>query len=151
MRAEKAQGGALMADCHDQRTAVQEDLDPLVRDLYLVSGSLEEVATAWRRMGHFRAGFPAQLQEAADQLVSSVRTLAVGGADQPANLAASAVAQLSALKRDILSAEAMTSGTPGASDSGLWAAVKDALNRADKRLSSLISRMRLGTSPSPDR
>jgi hypothetical protein len=139
-----------MADCHDQRTAVREDLDPLVRDLYVVSGSLEEVATAWRRMGQFRAGFPAPLQEAADQIVRTVRALADAGTDQPANLAASAVGQLSELKRDVLSAETVTNGTPGTTDSGLWAAVKDALDRADRRLWSLISRMCIRDFPAPE-
>ena len=138
-----------MADCHYQRTAVREDLDPLIRDLHHVSGSLEEVATAWRRMGEFPPGFPGQLQETAHQAVSTVRALAEAGAGQPPDLAASAVAQLSSLKREILSAETVTSGIPGTSDSGLWAGIKDALGRADKRLSSLITRLRISDFPVP--
>jgi hypothetical protein len=130
-----------MADCHDRRAAVREELDPLIRELHIVSASLEEVATTWRRMAQFRVGFPAQPQEAAHQLVSTVRALAEAGADQRADLAASAMAQLSALKRSILSSETVTSGTPGTTDSGLWAAVTDALDRADTGLWSLISRL----------
>jgi hypothetical protein len=130
-----------MSDCHDRRVAVREELDPLIRELHIVSGSLEEVATTWRRMGQFRAGFPAQPQEAARQLVSTVRALAEPGAGQRADLAASAMAQLSALKTSILSSETATSGIPGTTDSRLWAAITDALDRADTGLCSLISRL----------
>jgi hypothetical protein len=140
-----------MADGHDQRTAVREDLDPLIRDLRVVSGSLEEVATAWRRMGQFRPGFPGQLQETAEQVVRTVCALADAAAGQPADLAASALAQLSSLKREILAAETVTGGIPGTSDSGLWGGIEDALGRADKRLSSLVSRLRMSDSPVPGR
>lgn len=139
-----------MADCHDQRAAVRDEVDSVVGELRCISGSLEEVATAWRRAGQFNPGFPARMQEAVHQLVNTVHALTEVGAGQSANLAASAVAQLAALKSGIVSDEAMTSGIPGVEDSRLWAVIDGALDRADKQLWSLISQLRIEGLPVPE-
>lgn len=129
-----------MADHRDQGVAVREDVDSLARELRIVSASLEEVATTWRRSGQYSSRFPARIQEAADRLVTTVHSLAEAGAGQPPDLAAAAAAQLSALKRQTGSARAVTRGI-AAGDSGLWAMIEQALDRASQRLWSIISRL----------
>lgn len=133
--------GVLMAGSRDQRSAVRDDLDVLVGELHRISGSLEEVATAWRRAGQFSPGFPAQMQQAAGQLINTVRALAETGQGQPADLAASAVAQMGALKSSIASSEAQTRGMPGIEDSRLWAVIGGATGLSGQRLRSLLSHL----------
>jgi hypothetical protein len=129
-----------MSDSYDRLVILRGDLDLMFGDLSCVRGTLEEVATMWRRAG--RCGpklpldLPMRLQDAAGRLACTLRAVADAGMDQPPHLALSAVAQLSALENDIGSAMAMTNGggIADAGDAGLWGSISQALHRVRERL-----------------
>lgn len=120
------------------------DLDLLIRDLSCVRGTLEEVATMWRRAGSRDPGLPLdlpiRLRDAAGRLAGTLRALANADLDQPLHLAHSAVTQLSTLENDITSATAMThgAGITGVGDAWLWESLSEALHRVRERLPSFI-------------
>lgn len=133
-----------MTDNCDPQMTAHDDLRLLVRDLACVSGTLPEIATAWRRAKQNRPelplGLPIRLENAARQLAAAVRALASAGPDQPPDLAVSVASQLSGLIEDIASADAMTRGpgVPDVGDARLWECIDAAMDRARKRLLALI-------------
>ncbi len=110
----------------------------------MVSGTLSEIATAWRHARPSRpelpVGLPLRLENAARQLVATVQALTRAGPGQRADLAFSAAGQLSALREDIAAAKAMTCGpgVPSAGDAGLWQNLEAAMDRAGNHLLTLI-------------
>jgi len=133
-----------MTDSHDPMRAVREDLQLLSRDLDCICGALREIATVWRRAHQFRPDLPltrpVELEDATHELAASAAALVCAGFGQPPDLAFSVAGQLSALRRDISEAEAMTCGTglPRLGDAELWAYTGAAIHRAGNRLLSLI-------------
>jgi hypothetical protein len=133
-----------MTDNCDPQMTAHDDLRLLARDLACVSGTLPEIATAWRRAKQNRPelplGLPIRLENAARQLAAAVRALADAGPDQPPDLAFSVASQLSGLMEDIASADAMTRGPgiPDVGDARLWEHIDAAMDRARKRLLALI-------------
>ena len=131
-------------DSHEPLTAVRGDLQFLDYDLDCVCGALREVATVWRRARQFLPELPltlpTQLEAATHELAASAEALVDAGFGQPPELALSVAGQLSALRRDISEAEAMTcgAGIPGLGDAGLWNYIGAATYRAGNRLLSLI-------------
>lgn len=138
-----------MSESYDRLTAAREDLALLISDLSSLSGRLEELATAVRRAGQpatidAQPGFHKRLIDAAQRLVATLHALVDAGADQPPNLAFSAIAQLSALEHDIaaVAAAAIPADRFRAEDDGGISVLLDGtLERARKRLWSLISHL----------
>ncbi len=115
-----------------------------------MSAQLEELATAWRR-DHISGmtardlplTFPGTLQTETQQLAGTLRALVDAGPGQPPGLALSAVAQLAALQNDVVAAAEdgfgpVADASPG---SEVWTSIEHALERAGKRLWSLISHL----------
>jgi hypothetical protein len=133
-----------MTDSREPLMTVQDDLRLLASDLACVSGTLQEIATTWRRAGPSRPelplGLPMRLATATRQLAAAMQALADAGADQPPDLALSVAGQLSALRNDIASAQAMTCGPgiPLVGDAGLWESLSAAMHRAGTRVLILI-------------
>jgi len=129
---------------NDPTKAVREGLRLLSCDLDCICGALREIATVWRRAHQSRPELPltrpAELEHATHELAASAEALARAGFGQPPDLAFSVAGQLSALRRDVSRAEAITCGTdlPRLGDGGLWASVRAALRRAGNQLLTLI-------------
>jgi hypothetical protein len=140
----KTRGGTPMTDSRDPLMTARDDLQLLASDLACVSGTLSEIATAWRRAQQDQPGLPLglpmRLGNATRQLATAVQALADAGPNQPPDLAFSVAEQLSALKDDIASAEALTCspGIPPVGDAQLWEHLNAAVQRAGTRLLSLI-------------
>ena len=140
----------LMNGKYDRLQAAQQDLDLLCNDLTRVSAQLEELATAWRR-DHISGmtardlplTFPGTLRAETQQLAGTLWALVDAGPGQPPGLALSAVAQLAALQGDVTAAAedgfGRVAGAPPGS--AVWASIEHALERAGKRLWSLISHL----------
>jgi hypothetical protein len=131
-------------DGDDLPAGVDGNLRFLVHDLACVAGTLEEIATVWRRARHLEPGLPLvlplRLADAARQLASAVPALSGTGPEQPPDLAFVVAGQLSALKVGIASATALTCGPgrPPIGDAKLWEYLGPALHRAGNRLLNLI-------------
>jgi len=137
---------------HDSLAAARQDLDALLSDLAGVCGQLEELATTWRRehtSGTSRQqlplAFPHRLQGAARQLAGTLRALAEAGPEP--DLAASAMAQLAALRGEVAAAVSDRPGQRGNSTPGhdpgaaLLTGIEHTLSRVTTRQQSLISRL----------
>lgn len=131
-------------DGDDLPAEVDGNLRLLVHDLACVAGTLEEIATVWRRAHRLEPGLPLvvplRLADAARQLASAVPAFSGAGPEQPPDLAFAVAGQLSALKAGIASAMAMTCGPgrPPIGDAELWGYLRPALHRAGNRLLNLI-------------
>jgi hypothetical protein len=131
-------------DGDDLAVCADGNLRFLVHDLACVAGTLEEIATAWRRAHRLEPGLPLavplRLADAARQLAPAVRALSGAGPEQPPDLAFAVAGQMSALKAGIASAMAMTCGPgqPPIGDAKLWEYLLPALHRAGNRLLNLI-------------
>jgi hypothetical protein len=116
----------------------------LALDLAGVSGTLEEIATTWRRAWPTRRelpiSLPLRLRDHARQLATDAREPATGPQQAPGRRL-SVASRLSALEDGIVSAQAMTlgSGIPPVGDAGLWDSLDSALRRAGPRLPELPS------------
>lgn len=116
-------------------------------DLYCLAGTLEEVATIWRRAHCQLPGLPlllpVQLADAARQLAADVPAFAVAGLDQSPDLALALARQLADLREGIAAARAMTCdpGLPPVGDAALWEGAHAAVQRAETRLLSVILHM----------
>jgi hypothetical protein len=136
-----------MTGTQDAAAAARDDVRLLAGDLAQVSGTLSEIATTWRRAWQSRPdlplGLPVRLQDTARQLAADIQDLASAGPGQPPDRALCVASQLSALKDDIASAQAMTCGPgiPPAGDAALWADLSAALERAGNQLPDLILRL----------
>jgi hypothetical protein len=133
-----------MTGTHDAAAAARDDVRLLAGDLAYISGTLSEIATMWRRAWQSRPdlpiGLPVRLQDTTRQLAVDIQELASAGQGQPPGRALFVASQLSALKDDITSAQAMTCGPgmPPAGDAALWNDLSAALNRAGNQLPGLI-------------
>jgi hypothetical protein len=133
-----------MIGSQDPMRAVREDLQLLSCDLADVCGTLREIATVWRRAHQVRPELPLtlpiQLESATRELAASAEALVDAGFGQPPDLAFSVAGQLSALRRDIGKAEAMTcgAGIPRLGDAGLWDYLGASMHRAGNRLLALV-------------
>jgi hypothetical protein len=136
-----------MNENYNRLRAAQQDLDLLCNDLTRVSAQLEELATVWRR-GHSSGmtardlplTFPGTLQTETQQLAGTLRAQVDAGPGQPPGLALSAVAQLAALQVDIAAAaeDGFGQATGAPPGGAVWASIEHTLERAGKRLWSLI-------------
>jgi hypothetical protein len=128
--------GTLMTDPGDVRRLTQD----LAWDLACASGTLSEIATCWRRalgsMPEFPASLPLRLQDATAQVAAEIRPLALADPARRAALALSAAGRFAALKDDAAAARAMAVRV--AADAELWDSLAGVLDRAGKRLLSLI-------------
>jgi hypothetical protein len=103
-------------------------------DLATVSGALSEIATTWRRAGVSRPdlppGLPQRLADTALQLATDTRLLAGTGQGKAPGMPAPLARQVSALRKDVAAARAMTHGPgdPGVGDAGLWDSLGPALS-----------------------
>lgn len=111
-----------------------DDVQFLVRDLEVISGTLSEIATCWRRalpyLPGLPLGLPVRLQEVARDLAAGVRSLDAAGPGQPPDLALIAAERFAALRDDIASARARTHGPgmPDIGDTRLWESVSAAMH-----------------------
>jgi len=129
----------------------RQDLDALLGDLAGVCGQLEELATTWRREHtsgtprQLPLAFPHRLQGAARQLAGTLKALAEAGPEP--DRAASAVAQLAALRGEVAVAVSDRPGQRGDSTPGhdpgaaLLTGIEHTLSRVITRQQSLISRL----------
>jgi len=137
---------------HDRLAVTRQDLDALLGDLAGVCGQLEELATTWRRehtSGTSRRqlplAFPHRLQSAARRLAGTLKALAEAGPEP--DLAASAVAQLAALRGEVAAAVSDRPGQRGDSAPGhdpgaaLLTGIEYTLSRVMTRQQGLISRL----------
>src|ERR1700761_4851792 len=113
-------------------TTVTDELQPLVRALARVHGSLTEIATVWRRVTPDRTGLPLALPL---RLAESVHELIGSVTGDPAELAG----RLADLERELAAAAALTSGAgaseagaSGVGDAGLWEYARTALRQAQE-------------------
>lgn len=133
-----------MSDTRDPLMSLSGDLRLLARDLGCISGTLTEIATAWRRARQCRPdlplGLPLRLEAATHQLTGIAVDLAWAGPRQRPELAFLLTEQMSALERDATAAEAMTcgAGISPVGDAGLWKYLGAAMQRARARELSLI-------------
>jgi len=124
--------------------AIPDSTQLLALDLASVSGTLEEIATTWRRAWPTRRelplSLPLRLRDDARQLAADAQELAAGSQQAPRRGLAVA-SRLSALEDGIASAQAMTlgPGIPPVGDAGLWDSLNSALRRAGTRLPDLPS------------
>jgi hypothetical protein len=136
----------------DSLAVARQDLDTLLGDLAGVCGQLEELATTWRRehtsgtsRGQLALAFPHRLQSAARRLAGTLKALAESGPEP--DLAASAVAQLAALRSEVAAAVSDRHGQRGGGtpvhDPGaaLLTGIEHTLSRVMTRQQSLISRL----------
>ena len=112
-----------------------DELQPLVRALARVHGSLTEIATVWRRVTPDRTGLPLALPL---RLAESVHELIGSVTGDPAGLAELA-GRLADLERELAAAAALTSGAgaseagaSGVGDAGLWEYARTALRQAQE-------------------
>jgi hypothetical protein len=137
---------------HDSLAVARQDLDALLGDLAGVCGQLEELATTWRRehtSGTSRRqlplAFPHRLQSAARQLAGTLKALAEAGPEP--DLAASAMAQLAAMRGEVAAAVSDRLGQRGDSTPGhdpgaaLLTGIEHMLSRVMTRQQSLISHL----------
>ena len=126
------------------RQLLASDQQLLASDLNCVSGTLREVATVWRRAKKSRARLPLllplQLDDAARGLAATTAMLAGGGPCHHLDQWCRAAERLSALRAEIAAARAQTcgAGRPPLGDAELWTAIDAAMQRAGRRLLSLI-------------
>ena len=122
----------------------RDDARLLIGDLDCACGTLSEIATVWRRalayLPDLPPGIPVRLQDAARHLAADVRLLADAGPGQPPDLAVRAAGQFFALTEGVACARAMTNGPglPDLGDTRLQESLSAALDRAGRRLLSLI-------------
>jgi hypothetical protein len=104
---------------------VTEELQPLVQALARVHGSLQEIATVWRRVAPDRPELPLALPL---RLAGSVQDAMAAVATDPAGTPA----RLAELEQALAAAAALTSvpGAPAAGDAGLWDHAGRALGQA---------------------
>ena len=128
-----------MTPAQDPQAACGDDIRLLLADLAVISGTLSEIATVWRRATPYLPGLPVilpeQLQDAARQLAAGIQALG-GPAPGPVRQAAD---QWSAFTEGIAAARAMTRGPgiPDLGDRGLWESLTAALHQAQTRLAAL--------------
>jgi hypothetical protein len=110
------------------------DIQPIAWDLATVSGALSEIATTWRRAQAYRPDLPPdlpqRLADAAQRLAADARLLTGTGHGQAPGMPAPLARQMSALRRDVAAARAMTHGPgdPGVGDAALWESLGPALS-----------------------
>jgi len=135
-----------MTDSPDPLMSFRSDLQLLTRDLGCVSGTLEEIATVWRRARQCRPdlplGLPLRLETATRQLAAIADDLARAEPGQQFQLAYLMTEQMSALERDAAAAQAMTcsAGILPVGDTRLWGYLDAAMRRARARALSFFSR-----------
>jgi hypothetical protein len=133
-----------MTDSSDSPMNFRSDLQLLTRDLGCMSGTLEEIATVWRRAHQRRPdlplGLPLRLENATHQLAKTVDDLAWAVPDQRPQLASLMTEQISALERDATAAEGMTCSADiqPVGDTGLWGNFGTAMHRVRARTLSLV-------------
>lgn len=126
------------------RQLLARDQQLLASDLNFVSGTLREVATVWRRASKSRPGLqlflPVQLDNAARELATTTAMLVGAGQCRPLDQWCRAAEQLSALRAEIAAAQVETcgAGRPPVGDAELWATIDAAMQRAVRRLLSLM-------------
>jgi hypothetical protein len=131
-----------MTSTQDSLTARHDDTQPLLWNLARISGTLSEIATAWRRAQPGRPELPLilpeQLRDAARQLAADIRALAGADPVQPPELALSVADQFSSLQENITSAQAITRGPgmPEVGDGKLWESLRAPLHQAGTQLTS---------------
>jgi hypothetical protein len=135
-----------MTSTRDPLTACYDDAE-LLWDLALISGTLSEITTVWRRAKHGRPELPLllpeQLHDTARQLASDIRTLADAGHVQPHELVLSVADRFFALRENIACAQAITCGPgiPKVGDDKLWESLRGPLHRAGTQLTCPIPRL----------
>lgn len=132
-----------MIDRHDPPRTVRGDLELLSHDLASVHGTLSEITTVWRQAHHEWPQLPLrlllQLQDATRQLAVSAQTLVDAGPGQPPEVALWLARRLSALRKDISLAQAITREAEiSLGDAALWDHLGEPLRRAGNRLLLLI-------------
>ncbi len=143
-----------MTKGYDRMSAARCDLDLLASDLLRVSAGVAELATSLQRNPltcwlDVPPGFPSGVQDAAARLVGTLQALLDAGADQPPDLAFSAVAQFSALREDVAAAVAALNDTGGVGVTRIGQpnhhrgayGISGSVDRAGNRLWSLISHL----------
>lgn len=134
-----------MTGTENAAAALPDGARLLASDLASVSGTLEEVATTWRRASPARPELPLRLplrlQDTARQLAADTRELSGAGPGQASIRARQVAARLTALADGLARAQAMTCspGMPPAGDAGLWDCLHAAMRRAGSRLPALLS------------
>jgi hypothetical protein len=130
-----------MTEIQDSPVPGRDDIRLLLQDLACVSGTLNEIMTAWRRAMADRPELPlsalTQLQDSTRRLAADIKASA--GLGQVLNPALSISERFSALNEDVARARAATGG-PGQSavgDRGLWEVLSAAMSRAGTRLTGL--------------
>jgi hypothetical protein len=124
-------------------TQAGDPLWPLARDLARVAGTLEEIATAWRRADLMEPGLPlampALLAATARRLAAAVTVLSLGGQPRDPGLGRAVAGQLPALAAGITAAMAVTgaAGQRRAGDGPLWERLRPALCRAARQARAL--------------
>jgi hypothetical protein len=120
----------------------RDDVRPLAWDLARASGTLDEIATTWRRAWHdmpqLPLGLPLRLQDDARQLEAAVRRLADDGHGWEPGQAELPARQLSALRAQAAAARSITCGpgSHGIGDELLWESLSAALDEAAARLAA---------------
>ena len=133
-----------MTEHQDSLTSSRHDLQLLLSDLASISGTLSEIATAWRRARPYLPELPAlvpeQLADATRQLAADIQSLADAGRPRPQTQAVSVAEQSSALQQGIASAQAMTrgDGVPDIGDARLWELLRGPLRRAERQIAELV-------------
>lgn len=123
----------------------RDNIRLLLSDLAVISGTLSEIATVWRRAAPCLPGLPAilpeQLHDAARQLAADIGPLTDAVAGQAPSPALPAADRFSALKEGVISAQAMTRGPgiPELGDRRLWESLSLRLNRAETQLAGLAA------------
>jgi hypothetical protein len=113
-----------MTEIQDSPVPGRDDIRLVLQDLACVSGTLNEIMTAWRRVMADRPELPlsalTQLQDSTWRLAADIKASAELG--QVLNPALSIAERFPALNEDVARARAATGG-PGQSavgDRGLW-------------------------------
>jgi hypothetical protein len=136
-----------MTENQDSPTSNRDGLQLLLSDLALISGTLSEIATVWRRalpdLPERPALMPEQLADAARQLASGILSLADADLLNCHAHAMWVVEQFSVLQQGVASAQAMTRGDggPDLGDAGLWESLGDPLHRAARRITDLAPKL----------
>ena len=121
----------------------RDNIRLLLRDLAVISGTLSEIATVWRRAAPCLPGLPVilpeQLHDAARHLAADIEASTDAGAGQAPDPALPAADRFSALKEGVISAQAMTRvpGIPELGDRRLWESLSLRLNHAETKLTGL--------------